>query len=101
VVQGGGALIKATRVPGIGEWESVKVEVMAELMAKGAQARSERRDLLADRRSHPEADGRIRVIIAEKFRCRIFPDAKGPASTRTPHLGCGSPKRWPTVKSIT
>jgi hypothetical protein len=79
VVQGGGALVEATRVPGIGKPESLKVQVMAELMAKGAQERSERRDLLANRRSHPDADEhRIRMVVAEKFRGRVFPDAKGP-----------------------
>src|SRR5258708_2953405 len=79
VVQRGGALVESAGVPGIGKPESLKVEVMAELMAEGAQERSERRDVLANRCSHPDADEHgITAVVAEKFRRRVFPDAQGP-----------------------
>lgn len=41
MVEQRGALIKAAGVPRIAEWESMKVQMMAELVAQRAQERTE------------------------------------------------------------
>src|SRR5262249_36760459 len=77
MIERGGAFVKTTRVPGVAESESLKIQVVTELMAQRAQKRSERRDFLADSCSHPHTNQQGgRVVVAEKFGGRIFPHAQ-------------------------
>src|SRR5581483_4824474 len=70
VVKHGGALIETASVPRIAEAEFLKIEMMAKLMAEGAQKRAERCDFLAHRCSHPYADQfAVRRVVA-KLLCR-------------------------------
>jgi hypothetical protein len=75
VIEGGRPLIKSACVPGIRK--SLEVQVMAKFMAQGAQERSEGGKFLTNGGLHPDADqSRVRVIVAEEFRGRVFPDAE-------------------------
>jgi hypothetical protein len=56
MVKSSGTLVKAACVPRIGKSESVKIEMVATFVAERVQESSERRDFLAHRRSHPQAD---------------------------------------------
>jgi hypothetical protein len=56
VIEHGRSLVEATSMPGILERELLKVEMMAELVAKGAQKCAKRCDLFAHRRSQPDPD---------------------------------------------
>ena len=56
VVERGSARIKAARVPRLFETEALAVEVMAELVAKRTEERTERSHLLPEGRAHPETD---------------------------------------------
>jgi hypothetical protein len=56
VIERGGAFVEAARVPGIAKSKTVEVQMMAELMTESAQKRSERGDLFANGRSHPDPD---------------------------------------------
>jgi len=56
VVEHGGSLVEPARVPRINKSELLEVEMMAELVAEGAQKRAERRDFFPHCRSHPYAD---------------------------------------------
>lgn len=77
MVEGGSALVEPACMPGIRECEAVEVEVMAELVAEGAEERPERSDLFANRRAYPDADQHgIGVVVAEKLGCGVFANAK-------------------------
>lgn len=68
MIQGCGALVEAASVPGIAESELQEVQMMAELMAQGAQERSKRCDVFPNRCPHPDTDLHgIGVIVAEKL----------------------------------
>ena len=56
VIQGCSAFVKAACVPGFWKTEVLAVEVMAELMTKGAEERAEGCDLFLDGGPHPETD---------------------------------------------
>jgi hypothetical protein len=56
VVKGGSALIEAARVPRVFELETLIVQVVAKLVAEGAQESSEGSHLLTDSRTHPNPD---------------------------------------------
>src|SRR5579862_9747215 len=64
VVKKRGALIKAARMRRLAKPESLAIEMVAELMAKRAQERPERRDLLPDGGPRPDANqpNRRRVV---------------------------------------
>jgi hypothetical protein len=53
VVEHGGALVEPASVPRVNKAELLEVEIMAELVAEGAQKRAERSDFLPHCRSHP------------------------------------------------
>jgi hypothetical protein len=48
--------VEAPRVPRVNKAELLEVEMMAELMAEGAQECAERRDFLSNRRPHPHRE---------------------------------------------
>ena len=78
VIERGGAFVEAARVPGIAKSKTVEVQMMAELMTESAQKRSERGDLFANGRSHPDPDQHCRwVVVSEKLDRGVFPDAQG------------------------
>src|SRR5882762_10475883 len=78
VIERGGAFVEAARVPGIAKSKTVEVQMMAELMTESAQKRSERGDLFANCRSHPDPDQHRRwVVVSEKLDRGVFPDAQG------------------------
>jgi hypothetical protein len=78
VIERGGAFIEAAGVPGIAEPKPVDVEMVAELVAEGAQKGSKRGDLLANGRSHPDADEHRRgVVVPKKLDRGVLPDAQG------------------------
>ena len=97
MVKHGGAFVESSRVPRIGKAELFVVEMMAKLVAKGAQERTERGDLFSHRRSHPHAhhDG-FGSVVSEQFGRPLFassqrssgeyPDA---ALWNSVELGCG------------
>ena len=68
VVKRGSARVEAARMRRVAKPEALRVEVVAELVAEGAQKRAERSDLLADRRPHPDADQRLfRSVVPKKL----------------------------------
>ena len=84
VIEDARTFIKAAGVPGIEECEAMKVEMMAELVAKGAEKSAERGDVLANGGAHPDPDQHdVRVIVAEKLGRRVFANAKGPGGEDT------------------
>jgi hypothetical protein len=78
VIERGRALVEATSVPRVAKSKTLEVKMMAELMAQSAQKRSERGDLLANGRSHPDPNQHRRwVVVSEKLDRGVFPDAQG------------------------
>ena len=76
VVEYARPLVKAPRVPRVSEAELVEVEMVTELMAQGAQECPERRDFLANRCAHPDANQHgIRGIVAKQFECLMLTGA--------------------------
>jgi len=64
-------------VPRVLESELLEIQMMAELVTKGAQERSERRDFLANRRSHPYANQHgPGCVVAKEFVCPVPPGAE-------------------------
>jgi hypothetical protein len=81
VIQRSGAFVESAGVPGIWEFELVKIKMMTELVTKGAQERAERSDFLAYSSSHPHADQhRLGSVIPKKL-CR-------PALSNSQRPGC-------------
>src|SRR5712692_8282527 len=77
VIERSGSLVEAASVPRIRESESLEVEVVAELVAQGAQKCSKGRNLLPHRRPHPQADQHgLGTIVAEKFCRPVFAHSK-------------------------
>ena len=77
VIEGSGAFIKAAGVPGITKSKPVEVEMVAELVAEGAQKGSKRGDLFANGRSHPDPDEHCRwVVVPKKLGRGALPDAQ-------------------------
>ena len=78
MVKRGGTLIETTRVPRVSESELLEIEMVTELVAKGARECAERSDLLANRRPHPDPDhGGFWIVVTEKLECPAFTDAQG------------------------
>src|SRR3974390_1340844 len=77
VVERGGALIKATCMPGLREPETLAVKVMAKLVAEGTEQRSERGNLFPDSRPQPETDEhRSRIVVPEQLDRAALADSK-------------------------
>lgn len=77
MVERGGALVEAAGVPGIAESEALEIEMMAELVAEGAEESAEGSDFLANGGFHPNADKNgIGMIVAEKFCSGVFANAQ-------------------------
>lgn len=88
VIERSRPFVESTSVPGVRK--TLEIQMMAKLMAQGAQECSEGGDFLADGRSHPDADqDRIRVVVAEELDRRTSPDTKRPggehADRASPH----------------
>jgi hypothetical protein len=78
MIERGGAFIEAAGVPGIAKSKAVDVEMVAELVAEGAQKGSKRGDLLANGRSHPDPDEHRRgMVVPKKLGRGALPDAQG------------------------
>src|ERR1700730_105050 len=77
VIQNGCAFVEPARVQRVAKPEPRVVEVVAELVAEGAQERAKRSDLFADGGAHPHPDYfGSRVVVPEKFaRPASFTDA--------------------------
>ena len=88
VIEGSGAFIEAARVPGIAKSKALEVEMVAELVAEGAQKGSKRSDLLANGRSHPHPDDHRRwVVVPKELRRGVLPDAQG-SGGQHPDVAC-------------
>jgi len=71
VVEGSSTLVKAACMPRLTPPETLAVEVMAELMTKGAEERAERGHLFPDGGSHPETDEQgFGIVVPEQFHGR-------------------------------
>ncbi len=78
MVQGRGALVKTASMPGVAKLEALKIEVVAEFVAKGTEECAEGGDVLADRGSHPDTDEQVGgVIVAEKLGGGVIADSEG------------------------
>ena len=79
VVKRSGTFVEASRMPGIRKLEMLKVEMVAVFVAKRAEKRSERSDVLLHRSAHPDPDRHGgRIVVAEKFTRPVFPNVQGP-----------------------
>jgi hypothetical protein len=88
VVEHGGTLVEAPRVPGIAKWELMEVEMVAKLVTESAQERSERRDVLSNGGSHPNSnDFCTRVIITKQLGRGMFSNAQGSSSQHADRAG--------------
>src|SRR6185369_9707910 len=77
VVEGGGALVKAAGVPRITQLQALEIEMMAELVAQGAEEGAEAGDVFADGSTHPDADEMSGgLVVAEQFRGGILAHAQ-------------------------
>ena len=77
VVQRSGALVKTACMPRVKESEPLKIEMVAELVAEGAEERSERGHLFPHRRASPHADQHaLGSIVSKKFCNRVFPNSQ-------------------------
>lgn len=84
VIKRGRSFIESPGVPGIRE--SLKVQVVTELVTQSAQEGSEGGDLFAYRRFHPHTDKNgVRMIVTKKFAGRSLPDAEG-SGGQDPHV---------------
>jgi hypothetical protein len=78
MIERGGPFIEPAGVPGIAKSKAVDVEMVAELVAEGAQKGSKRGDLLANGRSHPDPDEHCRgMVVPKKLGRGALPDAQG------------------------
>jgi hypothetical protein len=89
VVEHSRPFVETPCVPRVHEAELLKVEMMTEFVAQGAQERAERCDFLAYRRSHPHPDQhRIRRVISKSSKAPRSRTLNGlAASTRMPQSG--------------
>jgi len=89
MVQSSRSLIKAACVPRVRKVELLEIEMMAELVAEGAQERSEGCDLLPHCRPHPDPDHHgFGSVVPEKLGAPTFWTRNGrAASTRMPLFG--------------
>jgi hypothetical protein len=53
VIQSGGSLVEAARMPGIAELKTLKIQMVAEFMAKRTQERSKRSNFFSYGSTHP------------------------------------------------
>ena len=61
-------LVETSRVPRVREAKLSEVEMMPELVAKGAQECAERSDFLSNRRPHPHPDQHgVGGVVAKEF----------------------------------
>jgi hypothetical protein len=73
VVQCSGALVKTACMPRVSESEPLKIKMVTELVAEGAQERSERGDLFPNRRSHPYPDQHaFGSVVSKKLYSPVF-----------------------------
>jgi len=76
MVKSGGTLVEPACVPRVWKTELLEIEMVTELVAKGARECAERSDLLAYRRSHPDADKHgVGGVVAKEFECPMLAGA--------------------------
>ncbi len=86
VVERSSTLVKAACVPRLGPPETLAVEVMAKLVAEGAQERAEGGDLFPDGGPHPQTDDhRFGIVVAEQLDRTAFADSKRAGSKYSDH----------------
>ena len=78
VVERSSTLVKAARMPRLAKPEALAVEVMAKLVAEGAEERAERGDLFPDGGPHPETDEHsFGIVVPEQLdRRTAFADSQ-------------------------
>ena len=77
VVERSSTLVKSARVPRLAPPEALAVEVMAKLVAEGAQERTVRGNLFPNGGAHPQADGhRFGIVVAEQLDRAAFANSK-------------------------
>ena len=68
VVERSSTLIKAACMPRLAKPEALAVEMMAKLVAEGAEERAERGDLFTDGGPHPETDEHgFGIVVPEQL----------------------------------
>jgi hypothetical protein len=89
MVKRSGSLVEAASVPRVRESETLKIQMVAELVTEGAEECPEGRDLLADSRPHPHADQHgFWSVVSEQFARPVFTDSKRSGSKyANPALG--------------
>lgn len=88
VIERSSALVKAACMPRLAPPETLTVEVMAELMTKGAEERAEGGDLFPDGGPHPETDEhRFGMVVPEQFNSRT-------ALANSQRAGCKHSDPW-------
>src|ERR1700693_4675796 len=66
----------------------MEVEMVAKLVTESAQERSERRDVLSNRGSHPDSNNFCtRVIVTKQLGLGMFSNAQGPSSQHAGRAG--------------
>ena len=76
VVEYARPLVEAPCVPRISEAELLEIEMVTKLVAQGAQECAERRDLLTNRRPHPDANQHaVGSVVAEQLERPVLPRA--------------------------
>ena len=78
MVERSSTLVKAACMPRLSPPEALAVEVMAKLVAEGAEERAVRGDLFPDGGPHPETDEhRFRIVVPEQLdRRAAFADSQ-------------------------
>ena len=72
------APVETTSVPRVLKPEPLEIEMMAELVAEGAEKCSKGRDLFSHRRAHPHPnEHRLGIVIPEQLCGPAFPNSQG------------------------
>jgi len=88
VVERSSTLVKAACMPRLVKPEALAVEVMAKLVAEGAEERAERGDLFPNGGSHPETDEhRFGMVIPKQLDRRA-------AFANSQRAGCKHSDPW-------
>jgi hypothetical protein len=77
LVEHGGTLVKTSRMPRVRKSKPLKIEMVAEFVAEGAEERSERGDLFPNRRARPYTDHHsFGSVVSKKLCNRVFPHSQ-------------------------
>jgi len=88
MVKRSSTLVKAARMPRLAKPEALAIEVMAKLVAEGAEERAERGDLFPDGGPHPETDEHSSgIVVPEQLDRRA-------AFANSQRAGCEHSDPW-------